>query len=166
MRVLIYFILPMTLLCQLHTHAQNISINILTQNGGVVKTGDTVSLEITILNTDPADTLSAYKIRPQISIPGAFVKVAEKGHQLPAGWAITQVETGVIRLTNGTDRIQPNNGRLIVIKLIGKRPGEAQKIAANLMFSNGEYPGTVPGTSTKGDTPADNISSTTCEVHI
>ena len=144
--------------------SQNISINILSQKSGTARIGDTIYVELTILNTDPTDTLPVYKLRPLISIPASAVELATDGHSLPEGWEFIQRERGAVRLTNGTDRMEPNSGRRIILKLIGRQTGGPHKIAANLMFSNGATPGSSPGTSTKGDNPADNSSITTCQI--
>ena len=144
--------------------AQNVSINILTHSSGVAKKGNNIFLEITINNTSPADSVPAYKLRPQISIPVSIASIANKGHKLPEGWKIIFNEGGVLRLTNGIDRIPPDASRTILLLIDGKTTGGPSAISANLLFSSGNEPGTASGTATPGDNPSDNSSTTSIEV--
>lgn len=143
---------------------QNVSINILTHNAGIVNLHGLLVLEITINNTNSTDTVAPFKLRPQISFPSALLSLADDGHLLPVGWKMLPAKDGVIRLSNGTDRIAPFDARTLLIRLKGKAVGGPSTISANLMFSNGVAPGNSSGTATDGDLTADNTSTTTCTV--
>jgi len=144
--------------------SQNVMINVLTKNSGVVKKGEVIFFEITINNTSPTAPVPPYKLRPQISFPATLVDVPTTGHILPKGWAITANSKGVILLTNGTDVIPENENRTILIAIKGKSTGGPSSIMGNLTFSNGMAPGAVVGTSLAGDNIADNSSTSTVRV--
>ncbi len=143
---------------------QNVSINILSHNAGIVALKGVLVLEITINNTTGPDTVAPYKLRPQISFPAALLSLAETGHVLPEGWKLLPGKDGVFRLTNGTDRIAPFDARTLLIHLNGESLGGPSTLSASLLFANGMAPGTISGTATAGDLPADNTSTTTCTV--
>ena len=144
--------------------SQNVLMNILTQNSGTVSKGGTVFLEITICNTDPTDSVPIYKLRPQISIPKTIASIPETGHTLPEGWIITSNDGSTIRLSNGVDRIPAHVCRTILIAIKGNVVGGPSTISGNLLFANGESPGSLAGSATKGDNPADNASTSTCTI--
>jgi hypothetical protein len=148
----------------LGTAAQNVSINLLTHEAGIVGRNGLLVLEITINNSSATDTVAAFKLRPQVSIPSKLVAVADTGHVMPAGWSIVYNMDGVVRFSNGSDRIAPFEARTILLLLRGVNPGGPATISGNLLFSNGIAPGNASGTATPGDNPADNSSTTTCEV--
>lgn len=143
--------------------AQNVSINILTRNSGQVPAGSTVALEVTICNTDAAISVPNYKLRPRISVP-SIVSIPATGHTLPSGWNITANTGAQITLTNGTDQVPAGECRTILILLQGNTIGGPSTVNSNLLFSNGNPPGTVTGTATPGDASADNTSTSTVEV--
>lgn len=142
---------------------QNVMINILTQNSGIVKKGKTVFLEITINNTDPNTYVGIYKIQTKISVPAGIVSIAATGHVLPTGWKITNNNGSTITLSNCKDMIASNDARTILIALRGNDIGGPSTISGQLYFSNGEAPGTAQG-SLSGDNPGDNSSTTTIKV--
>lgn len=144
-------------------NSQNTMINILTQNSGVVNKGATVFVEVSICNTDAIDSVAAYKLRPQISIPVSIASIPTSGHVLPAGWTIISNENGTIRLSNGTDIIPTHTCRTILIAIKGEGVGGPSTISGNLLFSNGNAPGSTPGAATTRDNPADNSSTSTCK---
>lgn len=151
------------LLAVFFSQAQNVSINILTQNSGQVPAGSTVALEVTICNTDAAVSTPNYKLRPRISVP-AIVTIPATGHTLPAGWNITANTGAQITLTNGTDQVAAGECRTILIILQGNTIGGPTTINSNLLFSNGIAPGTATGTATPGDASSDNTSTSTVQV--
>ncbi|MBL7727400.1 MAG: hypothetical protein JNM68_06945, partial [Dinghuibacter sp.] len=144
--------------------AQNVSINILTQNSGQVSVGGTVDLEVTICNTDASLSVPVYKLRPRISVP-AIVTIPASGHTLPSGWAITANTGAQITLSNGTDQVGPGECRTILIRMQGVTIGGPSTVNSNLLFSNGIAPGTGTGTATPGDSPSDNTSTSTVQVN-
>lgn len=144
--------------------SQNVAINVITQNSGVVKKGKLVFFEIVINNTSATKEVPKYKLRPQISFPSSLVSIPETGHVLPKGWAIISNANGVVTLSNGTDNIGANDSRKILISVKGKEIGGSSTISANLLFSNGIEPGSKTGISTVGDNLTDNISTSSIMV--
>jgi hypothetical protein len=145
-------------------YSQNILMNILTRDTGIVHIGKVVMLEITVCNTSAVDSVPEYKLKPQISVPGTIAGIPEAGHILPAGWKIVSNDGATIRISNGTDRIEPNVCRTILIAIKGNSIGGPLTVSGNLLFSNGTAPGSAPGSATAGDNPADNNSTSTCQV--
>jgi hypothetical protein len=160
-----YALLPAMLMFAGIASAQNVSINLLSQNAGLVSVGGSIFLEITINNTDNSLAVPSYKLRPQISVPSSIVTIPASGHQLPAGWSITSNSGSVIRLSNGTDNVPPSSARTILIALQGTALGGPSTISGNLFFSNGVAPGSASGPALPGDLTADNTSTTTVEVN-
>jgi hypothetical protein len=151
-----------TLMCHC-ADAQNVLLNILTKDRGIVKKGRTLFLEVSIHNTDPANHVGIYKIRTQLSVPPAIASIASMGHVLPTGWTITGNTGNTITLSNGKDMIAANDARTILIAIKGTQLGGPSTITGQLSFSDGTAPGTTTGTM-NGDLPADNFSTTTCTV--
>jgi hypothetical protein len=145
--------------------AQNVSINILTQNSGQVSVGGTVAVEVTICNTDAALNVPNYKLRPRISVPSAIVSIPASGHTLPSGWTITANTGSQITLSNGTDQVPAGACRTILILMQGNTIGGPSTVNGNLLFSNGVAPGTATGTATAGDASSDNTSTSTVQVN-
>ncbi len=144
--------------------SQNIMINVLTQNTGIVEKNELIFFEVTISNTSPIKAVPIYKLRPQISFPTALVSIPETGHVLPKGWSLTSNDKGIVWLSNGTDIIPENGTRTILIAMKGKEPGGPSTISGNLTFSNGIAPGSVVGSPTIGDNIADNVSTSSVTV--
>lgn len=141
--------------------SQDVLLNIITQNSGMVNKKETIFLEITVCNTNAITTVPVYKLRPQISFPSDLVSIPDTGHILPPGWTITYNNGSVVRLSNGIDEMLPTTCRTILIALKGKAIGGPSTISGNLTFSNGIAPGSVPGAATPGDNAADNNSTST-----
>ena len=144
--------------------SQNVLINVLTRNSGIAKKGKIIFFEIAINNTSPTKSISAYKLKPQISFPTALVDVPKTGHVLPKGWEIISNSNGVLLLTNGSDVILENESRIILIAIRGKSKGGPATITGNLNFSNGIAPGSAAGVAPQGDNFADNTSTSTIRV--
>jgi hypothetical protein len=144
--------------------SQDVLMNILSQNSGIVNIDGTVFLEITVCNKSSTTAIPVYKLRPQISFPSAIVNIPDSGHVLPPGWTVTFNNGSVIRLSNGTDELPLHDCRTILIAVKGKTTGGPSTISGNLGFSNGTAPGAVSGAATPGDNPADNASTTTIKV--
>jgi hypothetical protein len=144
--------------------SQNLMLNVLTLNSGVVNKNKITFLEITISNTSATKVVPTYKLRPQISFPYNLVSIPDTGHILPKGWAIISNKNGVVWLSNGTDVIAENDSRTILIAMKGKQIGSQSTILGNLSFSNGKTPGNIIGAPTIGDNPADNSSSSSIMV--
>jgi large repetitive protein len=156
--VLIAFAAAMT------ASAQNISVNVLTQNSGLVNVGGTVFLEVTVCNTSPTVAAPTNKIRVQVSAPAAICNIPVSGHNLPAGWSIVSNTGSVIRVCNGTDAIPANGCRTILIALQGTVVGGPSTVQGQLQFTNGTSCSTNGG-GTAGDNTADNSSTSTLQVN-
>lgn len=141
----------------------NASLNILTQNTGLVNVGGTVFLQVSVGNTGPSSNINPYKVKTQISVPNTIVRIPATGHQLPAGWTIINNNGSTINLSNGTDVITVNDVRTILIAVEGLALGGPLTIAGSISFSNGNAPGTAPGIL-NGDNTADNLSQSTVQV--
>ena len=147
-----------------HAFSQNVMINVLTQNSGIVKKNATIFFEIKISNTSAINQIPAYKLRPQISFPNTLVTVSDTGHVLPKGWNILSNKNGTVILSNGTDVMNENENRTILIAFKGKAIGGPSTIIGNLNFSNGITPGSEVGISLIGDNTADNSSTSSIKV--
>jgi hypothetical protein len=158
------FLLLLAIIKYENAFSQNVLLNVLTQNTGIVSKNKSVFLEISISNTSANKTVPAYKLRPQISFPANLVSIPDTGHILPIGWKIISNNDGVVFLSNGTDAMPENTNRTILILMKGKKIGGPSTIIGNLVFSNGLEPGSAVGVSTLGDNNRDNISSSTITV--
>lgn len=143
--------------------SQNVSINVLTKESGIVQKGKTVFFEVTINNTDPSVIVGIYKLKAQITVADSVIVIEKTGHLLPTGWEIISNDRNVISISNGKDLIAPNDARTLLIALEGKHTGGPATISGQLFFSNGIVPGSDPG-SLNGDKPADNFSTSSCKV--
>jgi hypothetical protein len=143
--------------------SQNVSINVLTQESGIVKKGKTIFFEVTINNTDASIPVGIYKLKAQINVGDSVVGIQQVGHNLPTGWEILNNVNGVITVSNGKDLIAPNDSRTLLIALKGKKIGGPVIISGKLNFSNGIAPGVESGFINE-DKPADNYSTSSCKV--
>ena len=165
MKIFKLLVLVFTCTCMAKSAAsQDVLLNILTQNSGLVNKNGTVFLEVTVCNTSSTITTPPYKLKPQISFPSELVSIPDTGHILPPGWAIIFNEGSVIKLSNGTDEIPATGCRTILILMKAKNIGGPSTISGNLNFSNGIAPGSMSGNATPGDNPADNSSTSTIKV--
>ncbi len=144
--------------------SQNVMLNVLTQNSGIVKIDSTIFFEVTVSNTSSINEIPAYKLRPQICFPITIVQAPDSGHILPKGWSILSNKNGVMILSNGIDVIPANGNRTILIEIKGKTVGGPSIILGNIFFSNGVAPGSDSGSPTRGDNNGDNTSSSTITV--
>lgn len=144
--------------------AQNVLLNILTRDNGQVRSKSNVLIEVTVCNTSSVDSVPVYKLKPQISIPSLIAKFIGNGHMLPEGWAVVFQDASTIRLSNGTDIIPPHGCRTLLLSLQGTARGGPSTVSGNLLFSNGQSPGSATGSAPSGDNPADNNSTTTIRV--
>jgi hypothetical protein len=147
----------------INAQSQNVSMNVLTQNGGIVRKGKNVFFEVTINNTSSSSNVGIYKLKAQISVPDSIVSIQQTGHNLPTGWEIISNTQNTITISNGKDLIAPNDSRTLLISIRGDNTGGPKTLTGQLTFSNGVSPGSAPG-SLAGDNPADNYSTSTCKV--
>ena len=152
----LFFLLSVLSFVSKTAASQNVLLNILTQNSGVVNKKEKIFLEVTVCNTSSTTAVPVYKLRPQISFPFELVSIPDTGHILPPGWSVISNLDGVFRLSNGTDQMLPNACVTILIAIQGKAAGGPSTISGNLTFSNGIAPGNIAGAATPGDNPADN----------
>ncbi len=143
--------------------AQNVSINVLTRNSGIVQKGETVFFEVTINNTDPSQFVGVYKLKAQINIPDSFLIIQTLGHQLPTGWEIISNSGNTITVSNAKDIIANSDSRTLLIAIKGVNICSSKILSGQLSFSNGIAPGADPG-YLKDDNPADNYSTSSCQV--
>lgn len=143
--------------------SQNVLINVLMRNSGKVRVRKTAFLEVTINNTDATSFTGLYKLKVQISVPPTIASINLKGHVLPTSWEIISNDGSTITLSNGKDLIAANDARTLLIAIKGEKIGGPSTIAGQILFANGQPPGTVPGVL-EGDNPADNSSTSTIKV--
>ena len=143
----------------------NAYLNILTLNSGYVSQGGTVDIQVTVGNTGPVSSITANKVRAQISVPSALVSLLPNAQQtgLPPGWTITVNTGSAITVCNGSDIIDPGTSRDIFIKVQGNTIGGPSTVNGNLLFSSGTSC-TTPG-SLSGDNTADNSSTSSIQVY-
>ena len=157
------FVLFISVITSEQVASQNVLINVLTQQSGIVRKGKTIFLEATINNTDAALHVDVYKLKVQVSVPSDLVTIASEGHSLPTGWTIISNDGATIQLSNGKDMIAATDARTLLIALQGKKTGGPSTVSGQLSFSDGKAPGTALGTLT-GENPADNRSTSTIQV--
>jgi len=157
-------LIPAAVLFTFITAAQNVAINVQTQNSGLVNLNGTVFVQMTISNTSSTTTLATYKIRPSLSVPVSIVSIPATGHTLPPGWTILSNIGGVIRVSNGTDQIPPLTSRTVLIALHGDVIGGPLTVQGQMAFSTGAAPGSASGAPTAGNSTADDNSTSTVQV--
>jgi hypothetical protein len=147
--------------------AQDVSINIISQENGV-NDGDwekgaevgTIYILITIHNnTSGFVEVAPYTLRPLLSVTSSVAKIAKDQPGLPPGWTIITQDDETIRLSNGTDAIEAAEMREFPIMLETVGPGTFIA-TGGMFFSNGQAPGTAVGPATRGDLPGNNNSTT------
>ena len=143
--------------------AQNVLINVLTKNAGIVQKGHTIFIAVTINNTDPILFVGIYQLKVQITVPNLIVGIKTSGHILPTGWEIISTSDSTINLSNGKDMLASNDARTLLIAIKGKKIGGPLSVSGQISFSNGAPPGIESG-SLKGDNPADNFATSSCQV--
>lgn len=158
-------ILALCIFCLLTNNkllSQNVQLNIIAQNAGIVKKGEKTFIEVSVCNTGPEDiAVPAFRLRPQVLIATPkIVKITDTGHILPDGWTITYKSDSLIRFSNGTDKLTINSCRKILINVEGMVAGGPAAIYGAMLFANGISPGNIAAGSTANDNPADNSSTT------
>lgn len=149
---------------KLYTFGQaNPFINVLPSNSGIVATGGTIDIVVTIGNTGPISTILQAKLRPIIQVPPSvtFLPNAQQVG-LPAGWTILSNTGSQLRVCNSTDSIPINTTRTITLKVQGVTIAPPQTFSGNINFGNGTTCGAGP--SVNGDVIADNSALSTIEV--
>jgi hypothetical protein len=138
-------------------------INVLPSNSGIVATGGTLDITVTIGNTGPVSAIPKAKLRPLIDVPPSvtFLPNAQQV-SLPAGWTILSNSGSQLRICNSTDSIPINTVRTITLKVQGVTVSPPQTFSGNINFGNGTTCGAGP--SVNGDIITDNSALSTIEV--
>lgn len=138
-------------------------INVLPSNSGVVATGGTIDIVVTIGNTGPVSTIPKAKLRPIIQVPSIaqFLPNAQQTG-LPSGWTILSNTGTQLRLCNSNDSIPVNTSRIITLKVQGVTASPPLTFSGNINFGNGTT--CAAGPSVSGDNITDNSALSTIEV--
>lgn len=156
--------LSITCCAKFYTFGQaNPFINVLPSNSGIVTTGGTIDIIVTIGNTGPVSSVPKAKLRPIIQVPSSvqFLSNAQQTG-LPAGWTILSNTGTQLRLCNSTDSIPVNTSRTITLKAQGVSASPPQTFSGNINFGNGTT--CAAGPSVSGDLITDNSALSTIEV--
>jgi len=142
----------------------NASINLLTQNAGVVTQGGEVYIQVDVANSGPVSSIGVNKVRAQISVP-PIVQIVANAQQngLPTGWTILTNTGTAIMVCNGTNVIPVNQVRTVLIKVRGVTLSGPLTVAGVLSFGPGTGVCTGPG-ALPGDITADNTSTSSISV--
>ena len=138
-------------------------INVLPSNSGIVTTGSTLDIIVTIGNTGPVSAVPQAKLRPIIQVPASvtFLPNAQQTG-LPAGWSILSNSGTQLRVCNSTDPIPINTSRIIILKVQGVTVTPPQTFSGNINFGNGTT--CAAGPTVAGDQITDNSATSTIEV--
>ncbi|RZM21543.1 MAG: T9SS type A sorting domain-containing protein [Pedobacter sp.] len=155
-------------LISLGLSAQDVDMNIVTQENGVndgnwVIGASNCTVLMTVCNNDGGSVVvPSYKLRPLLSVPGSIVQIAPTAEQtlLPPGWTVLSNNGTSIRLSNGTDNFPPGECREFSIKMIPVNSGGPLNFTATMAFANGVAPGNVSGPQTVGNDAANDNSTT------
>jgi Secretion system C-terminal sorting domain len=166
MKILKQLLIIFTIICttKFYTFGQaNPFINVLPSNSGIVTTGGTIDIIVTIGNTGPNSAVPQAKLRPIIQVPPSvtFLATAQQVG-LPAGWTILSNSGSQIRLCNSSDPIPVSTSRIIILKAQGVTVTGPQTFSGNINFGNGTT--CAAGTSVSGDLTTDNSALSTIEV--
>ncbi|MFM2387766.1 MAG: hypothetical protein RL660_2523 [Bacteroidota bacterium] len=138
-------------------------INVLPSNSGIVTTGGTIDIVVTIGNTGPTSAVPKAKLRPVIQVPTSVQFLANAQQiGLPTGWTILSNNGTQLRLCNSNDSIPVNTSRVITLKAQGVTVAAPQTFSGNINFGNGTT--CAAGTSVAGDQITDNSALSTIEV--
>jgi Secretion system C-terminal sorting domain len=138
------------------TVAQNVSLNMIVLNAGVVPVSGNGTLQATI-NATPGtggqtNAVAAGKINLQISVPSTLL-ISTTQNNIPAGWTIRNNNGSVINLCNNASTVAVNTAVNILLDLEGVSSTTGNPtISGQLSFRTNC---TAPG-SLAGDNPSDN----------
>lgn len=166
MKILKQLLILFSIICfaKFYTFGQaNPFINVLPSNSGIVTTGGTIDIIVTIGNTGPVSAVPKAKLRPIIQVP-SFVQFLPNAQQtgLPTGWTILSNTGTQLRVCNSTDSIPINTSRTITLKVQGISASSPQTFSGNINFGNGTT--CAAGPSVNGDLITDNSALSTIEV--
>jgi hypothetical protein len=140
--------------------AQNVSVNILTLNSGIIPIGGTGTLQATINATTGSGgqntPVPAGRLNLQISVPSTL-NIAASQNSLPAGWIVRNNNGSVLNLCNSSSTIAVGSAVDLLIALEGVSATTGTPIiVGQITFRNNC---TAPGGAIAGDNPADNSST-------
>ncbi len=138
--------------------AQNVSVNMLVLNAGIVPLGSTGTVNATInasLGTaGQSSPVAAGKLRLAVTVPPSLL-IATTQNNLPAGWTVLNNDGTVINICNSSASIAVNTAIDLPITLEGVTITSGSPIiSGQITFRNNCNPGPV----LSGDNPADNSS--------
>ena len=166
MKILKQLLIFISIICfaKFYTFGQaNPFINVLPSNSGLVTTGGTIDIIVTIGNTGPVSAVPKAKLRPIIQVPSSvqFLPNAQQTG-LPTGWTILSNTGTQLRVCNSTDSIPVNTSRTITLKVQGITASPPLTFSGNINFGNGTT--CAAGPSVNGDLITDNSALSTVEV--
>ncbi len=138
--------------------SQNVSLNMLVLNSGVIPTGGTGTLQATVnANTGTAgqtNDIATGKINVQITVPSSLI-ISATQNNLAAGWIVRNNNGTVINLCNSTTTIPVNTAVELLLDLEGVTATTGSPtISGQLSFrTNCNAPGSL-----SGDNTSDNSS--------
>jgi Secretion system C-terminal sorting domain len=138
--------------------AQNVSLNMLVLNGGMVPLGGTGVVKATVnASTGTAgqsNAVAAGKLQIQITVPPSLV-ISATQNSLPAGWVVRSNNGTFINICNSTATIEVNDAVDLLVQLDGitATTGAPTMSGAISFRTNCTGPGSLAG-----DNPSDNSS--------
>jgi hypothetical protein len=166
MKISKHLLILLSIIClsKFNTFGQaNPFINVLPSNSGIVTTGGTIDIQVTIGNLGPVSTIAQAKLRPIIQVPASVVFLSNNDQTgLPAGWTILSNTGSQLRLCNSADPIPVNTSRIIILKVQGVTVAPPTTFAGNINFGNGTT--CAAGPTVAGDLITDNTATSTIEV--
>lgn len=161
MNLLLNFILILSgVLAFSEAGAQDPSIQVLTQNSGMVSVGQTVFLQVTVGNT-LTTPVPANKIRVSISAP-ASVTLDNATTQLPAGFVICSNAGGTMVISNSSTAITQSAPQTILVAMIGTTVAPSSTVSGSMLAAGGTVATRCNngGAIATNTTPNDNSTST------
>lgn len=146
------------LLSMPYANAQNVSINMLVLNSGVIPLDGNGTLQATINATTgtagQSSPVAAGKINVQITVPPSII-ISSTQNNIPAGWSIRNNNGSVINLCNSSSTVAVNTAVNLQIDLQGvSSTTGSPTISGQISFrTNCSAPGSL-----SGDNASDNSS--------
>jgi hypothetical protein len=138
--------------------SQNVSLNMLVLNSGVINVNGPGTLQATVNATvgtgGQSNAVAAGKLNIQVTVPPS-ITIATVQNDLPAGWSVRNNNGTVINLCNSSTTLAVNTAIDLKISLQGvSETTGAPTMSGQLSFkSNCSAPGSL-----SGDNPSDNLS--------
>lgn len=136
--------------------AQNVSLNMIVQNAGIIPLGGTGTLQATV-NATPGTAgqtspVATGKVNVQITVPPSLL-ISSTQNNIPSGWTVRNNTGSVINLCNNATTIAVNTAVDLLIELQGVTATTGSPtISGQISFrTNCSAPGSL-----SGDNPSDN----------